>query len=1148
VLRLCAQFALELDQAFDAVGGPASFSTGLYVIRGVQKDLLGRLVDSTKSARALAIVGEAGYGKTSLLWGLLGDFADRPPFYPLLVNAAWLRTPKPGHAAILSGEDLVRTVTALDRRGAAPVVMLDTMDLLLHEEEESVRVIDLIDEVRGAGARVVVTCREQEADALGRQFETVRLGTYDEAELPGAIERHVLAFCPDAAPRPIEEKVAVMLRLASRGLGMTEVCHHPLFLRLLFEAYEGSFPNEEVDARDVLAAYFEQKICDDVRGRTNPAVARDDVHGQCFCLAIALFSAGAVALPRDELLFRARRVAAAWDDAVGYTLSHALDLLIRRSVLLADSPEGIRFRHQLLFEYVAARALIARGGAAELRRLLGLVLERPLDLFTGAVFEQAMIYGWSTSRTLRPHLTAVLAALAESPSVNLQSMALVVAAYHPDIEGVAGLLHRAGPETVRRFVELTPRVSDRKIGRALVLLRQVWERGDPICRRAVLNVLERFALQHGQAVKDFMVDLECVEHVAKAKGDLLLSERALPRTLGLLAQTDAAWSAEALLTLFEAGCAMTNKRALAVAILDIVADRWVYFGSARTLARFTLAACRAQQRNGGQEAEVVRLSGGRLFAAYWLKRYRLSEPRPLAGEWLALVAAIRRRLAASPQAPLRVQMRLMGAAQALILLSDGHPLIEPSLTRLFPPAEDSYGLPLLELSDSFIVPLLRSESPAGNRTRALIRGALAELPADPARTHDPATLRVCVARIAVTSAGLAACDLASLLNGLPSLCEPEQWIDPNGAIALIVPAAIGGHPVARTALERIAANPASVGTPGRSNVTYGLTSCLGKHPGLIPQALAICAVWQMAAPFTEAIRRHGETFAQQLARYRTELDTLVRDLFAQGGEAQQDAMNLWLELDARDILPPRSFEELRSAWLAANVLTAKQNILRLMGTQAGRGLLPLDKVTDLMRSLVTVEPTGLRAAGGRFTDRGTLEAARDALVTALAQAGPLTEEALENLLSLATDRTVKRDTQIWLRLPMRRLAESGRADEAFDFYVRIGERTTDRGIPHQNKLANKLYAVLLTVCENATSAECGRWIRALPDMPVPFAQILVRALVRVAFDKVRDPLQELAARNGVPAPVAHTIKNQLAQHGRLVGSVVMDDLLVPPGG
>jgi hypothetical protein len=454
---------------------------------------------------------------------------------------------------------------------------------------------------------------------------------------------------------------------------------------------------------------------------------------------------------------------------------------------------------------------------------------------------------------------------------------------------------------------------------------------------------------------------------------------------------------------------------------------------------------------------------------------------------------------------------------------------------------------LLELPASFLVPLLRSASPAGDRTRALIRAALTELPADPAQTDDPASLRVSVARIAVTSAGLPAHELASLLNGLPSLREPEQWIDPAGAMALVVPAALGGHPVALAALEKIAEEPAAVGAPGRGNVTYALTHSIGEHPELIPQALALCAGWQMAAPFTEAIRRHGETLAQHLAGYRAELDTLVRDLFALGGEAQQDAMNLWLELDALELLPARSFNELHSAWLAANVLTAKQNILRLMGSQAGRGLLPLDKVTDLMRSLVIVESGGLRAASGRSADRGTLEAARDSLVTALAQAAPLTKETLNDLLSLTTDRQAKSDTQMRLRLPLLRLAESGRADEAFNFYVRLGELTTDRGATYQNKLANKLHGALLTVCENATGAERSRWIRTLPALPVPFAQVLVRALVRVAFDKVRDPLQELAAENSVPGPVAHTIKNQLARHGRLGSSVVMDELLAPPG-
>ncbi len=1151
VLRLCVRFADDLDQDFGENSGSASFSTGLYVLRNVQRDLLGRIVDPAKTERAMAVVGEAGYGKTSLLWGLHRNLAERIPFRPLLINAAWLRSPEPGRAPILSGEDLVRAVKALDTVGATPVVLLDTMDLLLHEEEESVRAIDLIDEIRSVGARVVVTSRNQEASLLGRQFETIRLGTYDESELSDAMERHVLAFCPDAPPQPIKSKVELMLNFASRGLGMTEVCHHPLFLRLLFEAYEGSFPNVEVDTGGVLDDYFKQKICNDVRGKMNTAVARDDVHVECFCLAIALFSAGRLALPRDDLLSRAGRVAASWDSTREDTLPRALDLLIRRSVLLEDTRDGIQFRHQLLFEYVAARALIARGGAAELRRLLGIIQERPLDLFTGAVFEQAMIHTWGASPTLRPHVTKVLTALTESRSVSLQSIALVVAAYHPDIEtDVAGLLRRAEPEAVRRFVLLTPRVSGGKIIWALALLRQVWVRGNLQCRWAVLDVMERFAVQYGRAVKDFIVDLKCIEHVVDTKGVLLLSQRALPRTLGLLAQTDGAWSADALLTLFEAGCATTSKRALAVAILDIIAAQWAYLGSARTLARFTLAVCRAQQRNDGQEAEAVRFAGGRLFAAYWADFYMLGEsvppgaPLPIAEDWLARVAALHRRLAAGRRASLRVQMRLIGIAQVLDSFSDAHPLIEQTLIRLFPPADESYGLPMMELPDSFLVPLLRRASPAGDCTRALIRDALAALPADPARTDDPASLCAIVARTAVTSAKLPVRKLASMLEDLPSLREPEQWIDPGGAIAWIIPAALGGNMVARAALEKIAEEPASVGERGRREVKYALTASIGDHPELIPKALAICSAWGIAAPFTEAIRRHGETFTRHLVMYRTELDTLVRHLFALGGGAQQDSMNLWLVLDVLDILPPRSFDELNSAWLTGHVLTARQNILRLMGTQAGRGLLPLDKVTELMRSLVTVEESGVRAASDRFTDRGTLEAARSALVIALAQAGPLTEEALDDLLSLATDRTAERDTQGWLRLPLLRLAESGRREEAFDFYVRIGKLTANRGATHQNKLANKLHGALLRVCDHATPVEYTRWVRMLSELPVPFAQILVRALVRVASGNVRRLLQD--ATDGLPGPVALTIKNQLAAHGRLSGSMVMDDLLAPP--
>lgn len=79
-------------------------------------------------------------------------------------------------------------------------------------------------------------------------------------------------------------------------------------------------------------------------------------------------------------------------------------------------------------------------------------------------------------------------------------------------------------------------------------------------------------------------------------------------------------------------------------------------------------------------------------------------------------------------------------------------------------------------------------------------------------------------------------------------------------------------------------------------------------------------------------------------------------------------MNLWLAVEDLDILRVRGFAELRKMWEGAQVHTARQNVLRLMGRQAGRGRLPLDDVTSLIRTLVSVRPDGLHAVGTAYRD------------------------------------------------------------------------------------------------------------------------------------------------------------------------------------
>src|SRR5262249_35106813 len=159
--------------------------------------------------------------------------------------------------------------------------------------------------------------------------------------------------------------------------------------------------------------------------------------------------------------------------------------------------------------------------------------------------------------------------------------------------------------------------------------------------------------------------------------------------------------------------------------------------------------------------------------------------------------------------------------------------------------------------------------------------------ADPGDTDDPEKVRVIVARLAVTAAvsgDLIPDDLVALLEGVPSLRDPGQWLDPFGAIRWIVPAAIAGHQVALDAPARIAARPDQVGANGRKEIRFALQSAIGEHPDLIPQALAICFGWHIAKPFTEACRTYRQPFKSYLANYHVQLDQLIDDLIGLGGE------------------------------------------------------------------------------------------------------------------------------------------------------------------------------------------------------------------------------------------------------------------------
>ncbi len=147
----------------------------LYVRRDLESNVLERLEDRSR----IIVVGEAGVGKTSLLWGLaerLVQDAQRPVYF---VPAAHLKGTPTGEARI-SPDELVTAVQHDTLFGEAPIVLIDTADLLANDRDSLALLSAVLDRIGIAGGKTVVTSRPVEASRITDDSAVLlRLEPYD---------------------------------------------------------------------------------------------------------------------------------------------------------------------------------------------------------------------------------------------------------------------------------------------------------------------------------------------------------------------------------------------------------------------------------------------------------------------------------------------------------------------------------------------------------------------------------------------------------------------------------------------------------------------------------------------------------------------------------------------------------------------------------------------------------------------------------------------------------------------------------------------------------------------------------------------------------------------------------------------------------
>ncbi|AXO37847.1 ATP-binding protein [Micromonospora sp. B006] len=516
----------------------------------VRRDVEQTIAESIRPRSLTALRGEAGYGKTAVLWHLHQRLGQAGRLALLIPATALLRGSRGDRdAGAVTVDELWTALRAAVRQRRDPVLLVDTIDLLTHSEQTRVDVRRLMRTAVECRVPMVVACRPAEAallhldqdgdESYGVPIRPMYLAAFNERERREAIESYAWAAYPDDG----DEVLAVVQDAQVRGRPLREVVANPLTLRMLFELYagDGERPDSDIDSIGLYTLMWQRRVVTDRRDRATPD-GGPDLSRDVEQTALAMLGAGRIALRRSELT--------AWLDGVR-PVDEALALLVARA-LVTRRPESpwLWFWHQTWFEYTAARA-VARRGETPATQLGRFVAEEPYDLFFGEVASQLVLLAGRTPLVAQELAERLLGAWLADDTSGMPALALrTYARFREPSAGLranaARALRAADDRVTKDFLRLLPSVSHPDAERWSADLAVAWERST--VRLVVLDALIRLAAADSVAARRFAIEHDCVEWLldTKIRPVQRWRDHDSPhlRLLSAVAVVDPGWAAE----------------------------------------------------------------------------------------------------------------------------------------------------------------------------------------------------------------------------------------------------------------------------------------------------------------------------------------------------------------------------------------------------------------------------------------------------------------------------------------------------------------------------------------------------------------------------------------------------------------------------
>ncbi|MFC8081079.1 NACHT domain-containing protein [Streptomyces sp. NPDC057307] len=495
----------------------------VYVARGCEHRLAKELLDGLTAREApyapQVIVGEAGTGKTSLLWKIADlvrratDHTGRPRVpvaRPTLIRGEDLFGSGAAASAHAEPVDQLRKALRQKRARDALIVLLDTADILLHDDAGKARCEELMNLCRTHRVPLAMTCRVREQHTLAELFEgeAYELTTLGDFRRGVEVRRAVTAYCDRYyRGRAQHERDTVreeILDAAVRGLPIREVVGRALTLRMLFEVYApdtadaAQIPTREIDSDSVYELFWERRVKKDLRHGGSRIAAKEDLAPVAEALARQMLHDGKahVTLANGTGV---PRVLAEADPKAAVGLAR----LDGRGVLVgAGSRFGtVRFFHQTLYEYAAGRCLVTlteQQGTKYYRMMENWLTAHPQDFLRAVVAERGIVQGARSDGAARGPALRLLRRLAGAEDSYLQTIALRAYAFLPEVlpgtdADLRELLRVAPDPMVTEFVGLLPTRHHLRPKRVTDDLAVVLRRSGKEMRRPVLEALCRFA-------------------------------------------------------------------------------------------------------------------------------------------------------------------------------------------------------------------------------------------------------------------------------------------------------------------------------------------------------------------------------------------------------------------------------------------------------------------------------------------------------------------------------------------------------------------------------------------------------------------------------------------------------------------------------